>query len=134
VVTKVRIVVLSVLCKISAGELREEEANERLCRMGQSGASILPRKTAGPVPGFDKGNRPCGLFDTYVVLLRSTEYKCYKSAQTKLCGMPLVVTHPLGQKTRAAGHYFSSFQLFRVMETPAKIEAPCVNFMHDSCG
>jgi hypothetical protein len=49
-----------------AGELGEEEADERLGRMGQSGASILPRKTAGPVPCFDKGNRPYGLFDTRV--------------------------------------------------------------------
>jgi hypothetical protein len=38
--------ILSVLCKISAGELGEEEANERLGRMGQSGASILPRLQA----------------------------------------------------------------------------------------
>jgi hypothetical protein len=55
-----------------AGELGEEEANERLDRMGQSGASILPRKTAGPVPCFDKGNRPYGLFDNstrYILLL-----------------------------------------------------------------
>jgi hypothetical protein len=50
-----------------AGELGEEEANERLGRMGQSGASILPRKTAGPVPGFDKGNRPYGLFDRDII-------------------------------------------------------------------
>jgi hypothetical protein len=46
-----------------ARELEEEETSERLGRMGQSGASILPRKTAGPVPGFEKGNRPYGLFD-----------------------------------------------------------------------
>jgi hypothetical protein len=49
-----------------AGELGEEEANERLGRMGQSGASILPRKTAGLAPCFYKGNRPYGLFDNYV--------------------------------------------------------------------
>jgi hypothetical protein len=46
-----------------ARELGEEDASERLGRMGQSGASILPRKTAGPVPWFYKGNRPYGLFD-----------------------------------------------------------------------
>jgi hypothetical protein len=46
-----------------AGELGEEEANERLGRLGQSGASIMPRKTPGPVPCFYKGNRPYGLFD-----------------------------------------------------------------------
>jgi hypothetical protein len=46
-----------------AGELGEEEANERLGRMGQSRTSILPRNTAGPVPCFYKGNRPYGLFD-----------------------------------------------------------------------
>jgi hypothetical protein len=39
-----------------AGELGEEEASERLDGMGQSGASILPRKTAGPMSCFDKGN------------------------------------------------------------------------------
>jgi hypothetical protein len=39
-----------------AGELGEEEANEQLGRLGQSGASIMPRKTAGPVPCFYKGN------------------------------------------------------------------------------
>jgi hypothetical protein len=32
-----------------AGELGEEESSERLGRMGQSGGSVLPRKTAGPV-------------------------------------------------------------------------------------
>jgi hypothetical protein len=48
-----------------ARELGEEEASERLGRMGQSGASILPRKTAGPVPCFYKGNRPYGLFDSF---------------------------------------------------------------------
>jgi hypothetical protein len=48
-----------------ARELGEEEASERLGRMGQSGASILSRKTAGPVPCFYKGNRPYGLFDRY---------------------------------------------------------------------
>jgi hypothetical protein len=46
-----------------ARELGEEKANERLGRMGQSGTSILLRKTAGPVPCFYKGNRPYGLFD-----------------------------------------------------------------------
>jgi hypothetical protein len=40
-----------------AGELGEEEANERLGRLGQSGASIMLRKTAGPMPCFYKGNR-----------------------------------------------------------------------------
>jgi hypothetical protein len=48
-----------------ARELGEEEASERLGRIDQSGASILPRKTAGPVPCFYKGNRPYGLFDNY---------------------------------------------------------------------
>jgi hypothetical protein len=41
----------------------EEEANERLGGLGLSGASIMSRKTAGPVPCFYKGNRPYGLFD-----------------------------------------------------------------------
>jgi hypothetical protein len=65
VVTNGRIVVLFVYVKSlqQAGELGEEEASERLGRMGQSGASILPRKTAGPMPCFYKGNRPYGLFD-----------------------------------------------------------------------
>jgi hypothetical protein len=47
-----------------AGELGEEEANERLGRMGQSGASILPRKTAGSFTVLTKEIRPYGLFDT----------------------------------------------------------------------
>jgi hypothetical protein len=37
-----------VVCKI----LGEEEASKRLGRIDQSGASILPRKTVGPVPLF----------------------------------------------------------------------------------
>jgi hypothetical protein len=48
-----------------ARELGEEEASERLGRMDQSGASILPRKTAGPVPCFYKGNRPLAMLGTY---------------------------------------------------------------------
>jgi hypothetical protein len=50
-----------------ARELGEEEASERLDRMGQSGDSILPRKSAGRVPWFYKGNRPYGLFDRYIL-------------------------------------------------------------------
>jgi hypothetical protein len=52
--------VLSQLCKISATGRRvgEEEASERLDRMGQSGASILSRKTEGPVPTLIKDIGP----------------------------------------------------------------------------
>jgi hypothetical protein len=62
-----------------ARELGEEETSERLGRMDQSGASILPRKTAGPVPYFYKGNGPYGLFDNnkykiYLIFIRFFYY------------------------------------------------------------
>jgi hypothetical protein len=43
-----------------ARELGEEEASERLGRIDQSGTSILPRKTAGPVPWFYSPTRVAG--------------------------------------------------------------------------
>jgi hypothetical protein len=45
-----------------ARELGEEEASERLGIMDQSGAIILPRKTAGPVPCFYTPTQVAGKF------------------------------------------------------------------------